>query len=178
MNDKARIIDEALKETINRYYMKIRSNKKLANLCIQLIENVLEGNYKCITVLGDARSSLKALGREVILMELVKNIVKVNSYYKSEKDYEPVKTDKNLDSDNLTVEEVEILIYKEVLKDHTDFVIDKLNENPKLLLGTIISFVDSRYNEKTKIKGLDTVHDYNDLMLLSQINRMQDQIIV
>ena len=32
MNDKARIIDDALKETINRYYMKIRSNKKICNL--------------------------------------------------------------------------------------------------------------------------------------------------
>ena len=177
MNDKARIIDDALKETINRYYMKIRSNKKLCNLYIQLLCNIIDGNYKCITVLGKARHNLESLGRTVILMELVKNIVKVNSFYKSEKDYVPVKTNKNLDSDDLTVEEVELLIYREVLKDNEELVIDKLNENPRLLLGAVISFVDSRYDEKTKIPGLDVVHDYNDLMLLSQINRIQDQLI-
>lgn len=177
MNDKARIIDDALKDTVNKYYLDVKSNKKLCNLYIQLISNIVEGNFECITTIGNARNNLRHLGTTVILMELMKNIIKVNSFYNKEKDYKPIKTDKTLDSEELTVEEIEFLIYKEILKSNSDIVFSKMLNNPKVLLGSIISFVESRYNEKTKIDNIDVVRDYNDLMLLSQINRSQDELI-
>ena len=91
--------------------------------------------------------------------------------------YVPIKTDKTLDSNDLNVEEVEFLVYREILRSNSDIVFSKMLNNPKVLLGSIISFVDSRYNEKTKIPNIDVVRDYNDLMVISQINRSQDQVI-
>ncbi len=177
MNDKARVIDDALKDTVNKYYLNVKSNKKLCNLYIQLLSNVIEGNFGCITTIGGARDNLKQLGTTVIIMELMKNIIKVNSFYNNNKEYVPIKTDKTLDSNDLNVEEVEFLVYREILRSNSDIVFSKMLNNPKVLLGSIISFVDSRYNEKTKIPNIDVVRDYNDLMVISQINRSQDQVI-
>ncbi|MEG0025757.1 MAG: hypothetical protein RR847_00675 [Bacilli bacterium] len=178
MNDKARVIDDALQDTVNKYYLKVKSNKKLTNLYIKLLSSVIEGNYACITSYGNARNNMEQLGHMVIIMELMKNIIKVNSFYNSDDDYIPLKTNKCLKDNNLSVSEIEFLIYKEILRNKSDDVFDLLKKNKFILLACIISFVDARYNEKTKIKNLDIVRDYNDLMLLSQLNRSQDQLMV
>lgn len=176
MNDKVWIIDEALKNTVNKYYSNVKSNKKKCNLHIQLLSSVIDGNFNCITSIGKARENLLKIGSNVIIMELMKNIIKVNSFYNNEK-INLTKTNKTLDSDNLKVEDVEFLVYKEIIRSNSEVVFSKMLNNPKVLLGSIISFVDSRYNEKTKIPNIDVVRDYNDLMLISQINRAQDQLI-
>ena len=175
MNDKVLIIDDALKYTVKNYY-NIKNSKKLSNLYITLIENVINGNLDCIA--PSKRSNLKALGRDVILLELVKNIVKVTSYNNSRQYYPIIKTDKTLSSEDLTVELVEFLIYKELLDSGYDLILDKLLSNHKLLLGTIISFVDSRYDNNNKISKLDSVQNFNDLKMLSGLNKIQDKMII
>ena len=175
MNDKVLIIDKALNDTVDNYY-HIRNAKKLNNLYITLLTNVLDGNYNCIS--PKKRSSIKALGRDVILIELLKNIIKVNAYYASQKKYNIPKTSKNLDSENLTVENVEYLIYRELLRDNAELILEKFSSSPKVLLGSIISFVDSRYDKNTKIPNLDVVQSFNDLKFISELSKMQDKLIV
>ena len=175
MNDKVLIIDDALKYTVKTYY-NIKNSKKLSNLYITLIENVIDGNLNCIS--PNKRNNLKALGRDVIILELVKNIVKVTSYNNSRKHYPIIKTDKTLVSEDLTVELVEFLIYKELVDQGAILLINKMLENHKLLLGSIISFVDSRYDLDNKIPNLDSVQNFNDLKIISEINKMQDKMII
>lgn len=175
MNDKFKIIDNSLKNTVKKYYPKIKNSEKLANLYIMLLEQMVKGNFLCINVKD--RLKLEALGKDVILLELIKNIVKVNIHYKNEKNYS-FRTNKTLNSKDLTVPDIEYIIYREVLKEHTEELMNKLQNNSNLMLGVIISFVDSRYYKKTKIELLDKIEDFNDLKIISNINQLQDKNLV
>ena len=178
MNDKVKIIDKALKATVKRYYSDVKSDYQKTNLYIQLLCSVVEGNFECITSFDGSRNIMKKLGTSVIKLELMKNIIKVNSHYHEDKKYVPLKTNKTLDNTDLTVEEVEFLVYKAILKSNSEIVFSKMLNNYKVLLGSIISFVDSRYSEKNKIVGLDFIKDYNDLTLKFEINQAQDKLML
>ena len=169
MKDKSRIIDDCLEETINKYYMKIKNNEKLNNIHIQLLSNIIACNYNCIAP-GNARDDLKKLGQTNILFELLKNIVKLNSYYKMNNLNRKI-VNKTLDNSNLTTEEIELLVYDEIIKGNIDDVFKKLQVNKTLLLGLIISFVNSRYNQETKIKNIDVVRNTSDLILISKLDQ-------
>ena len=170
MKEKIKKIDIALKDTAKEYYPKLKKDK-LDNLYIQLLEQLTLGNFNYITLSNNNRDNLKKIGKDNIVLELLKNIVKVNSNYKNKDDY--FKTDKKITDNNLSVEEIEFIIYKEILKGHIREVLTNLKTNERLMLGLIISFVNSRYSIDA-ISGLDTVKDYNDLKALTAINNLEN----
>jgi hypothetical protein len=176
-DDAIKIIDAACYETINKYY-PIEKEIAYERVIVGLQDIIQMNHYLKFTRQNGGRQTLFNLGKDVILGELIKHIVKKKAVERVNTQAGLLKSEHELDDKNITVDETILSLSKIIFSNHgnnnIDYVETYLFDHPHLLKNVADSFVTYRYRLE-KAKSLD--EDYKKIDYYSGMIQSIDDYI-
>lgn len=147
------------------------SNQRHITAALSMLLN--EGYTRGFTSNGGARNYISNLSFEQIEKELLKNIIKTKELATRKGYAVLLGTRKNFDSENLSNDEIKILLMNLLKEGQMESVKYILNKYPNLYKNLITDFVSTRYyNNSYRIDQLDNIPTFSkeNSMLLEKIN--------